>query len=645
MTASRKSATNLTDQIVGDEGKSHPAVSAFRTSHPVLLASLGAVLLWAALPPLEVWPLAWIAAIPWLTLIDNPGSWKPRQYIQWGIVGFLFWMAALHWLRLPHWATSFGWVALSFYLGWYLPAFFGLSRIGTRRLRLPLTVVAATVWAGLEVVRAHLLTGFTMASLSHTQYRWISLLQIADLGGAYAVSWVIMFVTSCLYLSGKRGLVFLFQKRACRALPSKHGRGMVLRTTSNARETVASIVLPMIEAGLVLGASLLYGQWRLWQLPSHQGLESFRVALIQGSEDIRLEDSEEKRERIHRHYLELAFRAAEAYTDLDLMVWPETVYGGLLIDHDDSPAVPPGWSTSGTPAENFREQVAKARQHSQKMLVQLAENLNSRLLLGVETIFYTRQGPRIFNSAAYVGHCQERPSTRHEGLPSLDGPRSQIPKGDKDENLRSDADKYCYVGRYDKMHLVMFGEYVPFADVIPVLQQLTPLSTSTMPGKVPVAFSVGSMRISPNICYESVIPHLIRRQVLELRARGEEPDVLVNLTNDGWFWGSSELDMHLVCGVFRAVEMRKPFLIAANTGFSAHIGPDGRIYQRGPRRDVAILVADVHRSLLRSPYLDFGWIPNSLLVAFLVVLGLAEGICVISNARGRITSRQSASMS
>ena len=41
------------------------------------------------------------------------------------------------------------------------------------------------------------------------------------------------------------------------------------------------------------------------------------------------------------------------------------------------------------------------------------------------------------------------------------------------------------------------------------------------------------------------MPHLIRRQILELRDRGAEPDVLVNLTNDGWFWGSSELDLHL----------------------------------------------------------------------------------------------------
>ncbi|MGQ9760480.1 MAG: apolipoprotein N-acyltransferase [Thermogutta sp.] len=615
------------------------------TSQPVLFASLGAVFLWAALPPLEIWPLAWIAAIPWLILIDQPGPWSRRHYIQWGIVGFCFWMAALHWLRLPHWATSFGWVALSFYLGWYLPAFIALARIGTRRLRLPLPVVAATVWAGLEVVRAHLLTGFTMASLAHTQYQWVSLLQIADLGGAYAVSWVIMFVTCCLYLSGKRGLQFFFPNRDYEEDLSPHNQATTWLWPTIERRLVAGIAPLIIGAALVLGCSLLYGQWRLSQFNLPRDADSIRVALIQGSQDIRLEDSEEKRERIHRHYLELAFRAARTYADLDLMVWPETVYGGLLIDHDDNPAMPTTWTASDTSPEHFREQVAKACKQSQMLLVQLAENLNSPILLGVETISYTSQGPRIFNSAAYVGYCQTKNMTDRAHDHSSHDTQPLTAKAAIGQRCDPKAKSYCYFGRYDKMHLVMFGEYVPFADIIPALQRMTPLSTSTTPGETPVAFPVKSMLLSPNICYESVIPHLIRRQVLELRATGQEPDVLVNLTNDGWFWGSSELDMHLICGVFRALEMRKPFLIAANTGFSAYIGADGRIYQQGPRRDVAILVADVHRSPLHSPYLDFGVIPNSLLVTFLIVLIFAEFICWVRPVFRKVTSPQSALVS
>ena len=73
-------------------------------------------------------------------------------------------------------------------------------------------------------------------------------------------------------------------------------------------------------------------------------------------------------------------------------------------------------------------------------------------------------------------------------------------------------------------------------------------------------FAAGRLRIAPNICYETVLSHVIRDQINALKAGGQPPNVLVNLTNDGWFWGSSELDMHLACGVFRAVECRMPLV-------------------------------------------------------------------------------------
>ena len=114
------------------------------------------------------------------------------------VAGFCFWMAALHWLRLPHWATSFGWVALSFYFAFYLPVFVGLSRVAVHRLRVPVILAAPVVWTGLELARAHLLTGMSMASLGHTQYRWIELIQMSDLAGAYGVSFVVMFVAAAL---------------------------------------------------------------------------------------------------------------------------------------------------------------------------------------------------------------------------------------------------------------------------------------------------------------------------------------------------------------------------------------------------------------------------------------------------------------
>ena len=160
-----------------------------------------------------------------------------------------------------------------------------------------------------------------------------------------------------------------------------------------------------------------------------------------------------------------------------------------------------------------------------------AQTLGVPLLLGVDANHFAADGVQCFNSAAYVA---------------------------RDGRL---------LGRYDKMHLVMFGEYVPFADYFPWLQRLTPLPISVTPGERPAAFDLcwgGSCtaapkaetegrqyncrpnnvcRLAPNICYESVLSQVIRGQVNGLAAEGREPDVLVNLTNDGWFWGSSAVGL------------------------------------------------------------------------------------------------------
>lgn len=577
----------------------------------VFKAGGGAVLLWLALPPVNASFLGWVAPLFWLPFISRAHPLRWKEYVGLATVGFLFWMAALHWLRLPHWATGFGWVALSFYLAWYLPAFVGFGRIGVHRCKLPLEVCAPMVWAGLEVARAHLLTGFTMASLAHTQYRWLAFIQAADLFGTYGLSGVMTFVSACAYRVGSS---------LWRVVFSAGHRGEILpggkTKPGRLRGHAIAILGPLILAAVTMLTVVAYGSFRIREGQAVAAGPRVRVALIQGSQDIRLEDNEEKRKRIHEHYLALAVLAARQYRDLDVMVWPETVYGGLLIDAEPQAIVPPEWREEGYSEAEFSSRVEAAKKNSERAMEDLAQALGTRLILGVETIAYTATGPRVYNSAAFVDECAAEVATKtgpgHE--------RSADPSAEDAKITEKRRSRYCCRGRYDKMHLVMFGEYVPFADRLPVLRYLTPLSTSTTPGKKPVAFAVKGLRFCPNICYESVIPHLIRNQIRTLRQEGQDPDVLVNLTNDGWFWGSSELDMHLICGVFRAVETRKPFLIAANTGFSAVIEPTGRMTQQGPRRDVAILVTDVSRSPLQSWYLDYGIIPNSLFVGSLVVL-------------------------
>ncbi|MFM8434843.1 MAG: apolipoprotein N-acyltransferase, partial [Planctomycetia bacterium] len=181
------------------------------------------------------------------------------------------------------------------------------------------------------------------------------------------------------------------------------------------------------------------------------------------------------------------------------------------------------------------------------------------------------------------------------------------------------------LGCYDKMHPVLFGERIPFGDVFPWLYRLTPLPAGLTPGRAPVAVDLAGKRVAANICYETAVPGAVRTMVRDLAATGRRPDVLVNLTNDGWFWGSSELDMHLACGIFRAVEVRTPLVIAANTGFSAWIDGSGRLLARGPRRDTATLRAAVVPDGRASPWLFWGAVPTGGCVA-VVVAALAHGL-------------------
>ena len=215
------------------------------------LALVGAILLWAALPPLQFSPLALVAPIPWIVLIrraEMPGR-RPYRAL-WG-AGFLFWFAILHWIRMPHPATSIGWVALSGYLAFYLPLYVGLARVAVHRLGVSAVIAAPVVWTGLELARGHVLGGFTMASLGHTQYRWTELIQVSDLAGAYGVGFVVMFLAACL-------------GRMLPVADTSSGSGGGAAPRGPQRASRGRFVLwPAAPAGLMLAAVLAYGCARL----------------------------------------------------------------------------------------------------------------------------------------------------------------------------------------------------------------------------------------------------------------------------------------------------------------------------------------------------------------------------------------------
>jgi apolipoprotein N-acyltransferase len=489
-------------------------------------ALAGSVLLWLALPPVSWSLLAWVAPVPWVLLVRRQllAGWRP--YVALWLTSFAFWMATLHWLTLPHWATSFGWIAISAYLAFYFPGFIGLSRVAVRGLRVSPLLAAPVVWTALELIRLHLLSGFGMALLSHTQYRWPIVLQLSDLAGAYGVSFAMMFVATCL----------------ARMLPC---------------DGATRAWWPLVPLAAMLASVLAYGNWRLGEPPGRPGPQ---VALIQGSIDIEMKHDPTQLRRIFEQYFELSVKAIKEHPGVELIVWPETMfpYPWYTVD----PSLPPAPNEELPPEDT--------QQRSREAVVATARALRTPLLLGISTFEVAGERLRHYNSALFVDR-----------------------NGDT-------------LGRYDKTHLVLFGEYVPLAETFPWLYRLTPLPGGLDAGREPLSVRVGQTQYAPNICYENTVPHLLREQIVRLRRAAAEPDLLVTLTNDGWFWGSSELDMHLACGVFRAIECRKPLLIAANTGFSAWIDADGQIRSQGPRRETDVMVVAPESSERHSWYLEQG---------------------------------------
>ncbi|MBU4010487.1 MAG: apolipoprotein N-acyltransferase [Proteobacteria bacterium] len=128
-------------------------------------------------------------------------------------------------------------------------------------------------------------------------------------------------------------------------------------------------------------------------------------------------------------------------------------------------------------------------------------------------------------------------------------------------------------GKYDKSHLVPFGEYVPLKKWLPFIGKIVENVGDFNSGKKGSTISLNGNSIGVLICYELIFPYLARAQVKN------GADLLVNMTNDAWYGTTSAPYQHFSMAVFRAVENRRTLVRAANTGISGFIDPAGRIIE------------------------------------------------------------------
>ncbi len=611
-----------------------------------ILAFAGILLYLGAIPPIGFGFLGWLAFAPWIPLIRERRMSGRRPYVVIYLAGFLFWLVALHWLRYPHPATSIGWIALSGYLAIYFPLMVAFSRTAVHRFRVPAALAMAIVWTGLELARAHLLTGFLMASLAHSQLSmwgassetlpvaWLSMVQIADLGGEYLVTMLLVLV------GGTFGELFY------RYIYARHlGVRQIDENDKNAENNENSDV-DSTPNKAICGKTLcfeccltLFCVVAAWCYGNHAISRqtilkptTVRVAAIQGSipSEIKHSPDPDAPQKILEEYLSLTRDALLVPEENrpQLIIWPETMFPRSLLVVDDS-LTESGFAKcdANRYCDSLDDLKSKA-EVSRQMPAEMARRFAVPMLIGMSVWEYSAAGTRNYNAAVLF---------------------------DETGNL-------C--GMYCKMHRVLFGEYIPFADTFPVLQNLTPLPTSLDPGQEAVRLTCSSpspmstASITPNICYESVLPHFIRgqfdavapttakqttAQMTQSAANKSLPTFVANLTNDGWFRGSCELDQHLACAQMRAIEIRVPWIIAANTGFSAAISDTGQLLARGPRARSGVVASTVYLSQTTHPtvYQRIG----DGLPLFCLVLTLVSG-CVgfiqnrVGNAQQRVEERQ-----
>ena len=491
-----------------------------------LMSGLTACLMWASFTPVDIGPLGWVCLIPLLLLVRIPRKTR-LMYTAIYSSGLLFTLASFQWMRLGDPSMYVAWIALAIYVACYFPLFVLLTRTAVHRFHIPLPAAAPIMWVGLEYVRAYFLTGFSWYYIGHTQYRWIELIQISDITGAYGVSFLVVMLAACFADLLPASLMRRFKLFPMKLTPEEQA----LDQTGLKHIVQTAVCLSLFFA--VLG----YGYVRRSQAAFQDGP---RTALIPGNFPTSVKHDPNKWLPMYSKHLFL-MGAAVRYQP-DLIIWPETMFRWPLIESNGKTTQELQTIAPEIPVEKWSESSVR------KALTNMSQEANAALVIGLDTIAAGESRVDHYNSAAFV-----RPD-------------------------------YGLVSRYDKIHRVPFGEYLPLRETLPFLQYFTPYGASfgIEPGKHAANFEYQNWNLAPIICFEDTVPHLVRSMVNQ-SSTPDSPeksiDCLVNLTNDGWFHGSSELDQHLITAAFRCVENRTPMVRAVNTGVSAIIDGDGMIIE------------------------------------------------------------------
>ena len=469
------------------------------------------------------------------------------------LCGLVVFVPALQWMRVADDRMYITWLALSLYCALYFAAAIFILRFLNRRTRLPLIFTFPVVWTALEFLRAHCISGFPWYFLAHTQHGVLPLIQISDLTGAYGLSALVAAVNAVAF-------EFL----------SRWGR---FRHLSEPGSQLESPRMPLrfqligVVAGL--GAFLIYGVVRMQDENFEEGPE---VLLVQPNVPQQIRNDAfvnvaGAAQAVMDRYCDLTQKALNSGVKPELIAWPES-------------SMPDTWYELNPAIDNPRAKAIEADSHADA--VRLARDWHTNFLVGVTALEVEgEKKQRRFNSAILL------------------------------------RDSGQLAGRYNKIHRVPFGEYLPFVDTFAWMKMFSPydFDYSVHPGVTLNRFHLGEFTFGVLICYEDTDPVLARQYALT-DSEGPPVDFFVNISNDGWFDGTSQHEQHLATCRFRAVEARRAIARSVNMGISAVIDGSGRIVALpGPTNSeskkmegfVACRVPIDHR---KSYYALFGdWLP------------------------------------
>jgi apolipoprotein N-acyltransferase len=577
-------------------------LSAIKSGLCLMLALVSAGLLAQAYFPQDFGWIAWFALVPGLVLVR--ADLRPRtRYLTVWLAALAFFIVALRWMRVAHEQMFYSWLALSLFCSLFAPVVIWLIRLLDRR-DWALTWSVPVVWTAIEFVRTHLFGGFPWYLLGHSQHDFLAIIQIADLVGVPGVTFLVAAVN---------GLIaeWLYSRpQVAEALPIS---------------TRPTRLMPQLVAiSLLLICVTSYGYWRLNQGPFQDGpvVALLQTDLEQGVRNDRIVES------IDIQNQKLMAEAIAGPQKPDLIVWAETTFPGM-------------WKVAQHPAPTKYEYTAWSSDLPDLLNAfdSLAKSAGCAILLGLNT--------EVFADASTADQARARFEARVAALGSASANPEEFRAGQRKAyeeffgELLARYNSSLLIGadgkvqdRYDKTHLVPFGEYVPLVKALPFLSMFAPYAGDALnmltPGERFTRFRFscpkGEFTFGSLICYESAYAHLAREYIT---GDGSPVQFLVNQSNDGWFRCTQEHEQHLAICQFRAIECRRPLVRAVNMGISAVIDGNGRVVALpGPTWQkskglMAVVKAPIPLDHRTSMYARTGdWLP------WLCWAGIAFGLVV-----------------